>query len=229
MALFHDDKDRYRYCEILDKTKRKYGFALYAYCLMDNHVHLLVKEEKSPISVVMKSIGVRYSMYFNNKYGRVGHLFQNRFRSQAINSEHHLLTCARYIHNNPLKAGITTKPEDYSWTSLPTYLGKRQEPFLDQALLLGVHGSPRELKQFTDTDNEDSFMDFGEDSDEEEGVSGAIEDYLREQFGLKTRDLGFLTKESRDAVIALLKSNFNVSERELAEILNLSKDKIHRA
>ena len=226
MDLFYDDRDRYRYCEGLDKAKQKYEFALYAYCLMSNHVHLLMKENKTSISVVMQSIGVRYSMYFNAKYRRVGHLFQNRFRSEPIDSENKLLTCARYIHNNPVKAGITSKPEKYFWSSFRTYLGQADEPMLDKSILLGIHGDAATLKKYTEAVNEDSFMEYGEGSEE---ILRNIEEFLEREFGLEVRDLQFLKRITRDAVIAALKNNFDVSERSLAELLNLTKDKVNRA
>ena len=226
MDLFYDDRDRYRYCEGLDKAKQKFDFALYAYCLMSNHVHLLIKENKTSISVVMQSIGVRYSMYFNAKYRRVGHLFQNRFRSEPIGSENQLLTCARYIHNNPVKAGITSKPEKYFWSSFRTYIGQADESMLDKSLLLGIHGGSAALKKHTEAVSDDSFMEYGEGSEE---ILKNIEEFLDKEFAIEVRDIQFLKKITRDAVIAALKDNFDVSDRSLAELLTLTKDKIHRA
>lgn len=92
-------------------------FRLYTYCLMSNHVHLLIQEIDESISLIMKRIGIKYAYYFNTKYMRVGHLFQNRFRSEPCDDVSYFLTLVRYIHQNPVKAGICQTAEQYAWSS----------------------------------------------------------------------------------------------------------------
>ena len=94
----------------------------YAYCLMSNHVHLLIQERELNISDVVKKIGVTYAHYFNKKYERNGHLFQDRFRSEPVDNIEYFVTLLRYIHQNPLKAGIVEKIEDYPWSSWREYI-----------------------------------------------------------------------------------------------------------
>ena len=94
----------------------------YAYCLMSNHVHLLIQEREEKISDVVKIIGVTYAHYFNKKYERNGHLFQDRFRSEPVDSIGYFVTLLRYIHQNPLKAGMVEKIEDYPWSSWREYI-----------------------------------------------------------------------------------------------------------
>ena len=94
----------------------------YAYCLMSNHVHLLIQEREENISDVVKIIGVTYAHYFNKKYERNGHLFQDRFRSEPVNTIEYFVTLLRYIHQNPLKAGMVEKIEDYPWSSWREYI-----------------------------------------------------------------------------------------------------------
>ena len=90
---------------------------------MSNHIHLLVREQKEDISSVMKRLGVAYAYYFNKKYQRNGHLFQDRFRSEPVNTMEYFVTLMRYIHQNPLKAGLVSSPGDYSWSSWHEYAG----------------------------------------------------------------------------------------------------------
>ena len=97
---------------------------IYAYCLMSNHIHLLVRERDFNLSDIVKKIGVSYAYYFNKKYDRYGHLFQDRFKSEPVEDSAYFLTLLRYIHQNPLKAGITDKVEDYHWSSWWEYLGR---------------------------------------------------------------------------------------------------------
>lgn len=91
---------------------------VYAYCLMDNHVHLLLNTNHDDLAVIMKSIAVRYASFYNWKYSRTGHVFQDRFKSEPIEDERYLLAVVRYIHNNPIKAGMIEKPADYEWSRL---------------------------------------------------------------------------------------------------------------
>ena len=94
---------------------------IYAYCLMTNHVHLLIRETAEELSIVIKRITVAYAHYYNGKYQHVGHLFQNRFRSEVVNNEAYFLTLLRYIHQNPVAAGISKSIGDYRWSSWIEY------------------------------------------------------------------------------------------------------------
>ena len=123
-AIFLDDADRGAFLSIVSRNRRKYEFRLYAYCLMDNHVHLLINSNGSDISQIMKSINVGYVIYFNRKYVRCGHLFQDRFRSEWIEDEPYLLEVSRYIHLNPVRAKMTTQAMAYLWSSYRAYMNQ---------------------------------------------------------------------------------------------------------
>jgi REP element-mobilizing transposase RayT len=122
--IFESSQARERFIDVLAEVKSVSGFLLFGYCLMDNHVHLLVRIEDEPLATVFKRIGVRYVPWYNKKYGRCGPLFQGRYRSEAVEDERYLLSVLRYIHQNPVKAGICAKPEDYRWSSYADYAGK---------------------------------------------------------------------------------------------------------
>ena len=94
------------YLRMLEKYSRETGVAVCAYCLMENHTHLLLYDKEKKIPEFMKKTGIRYSYYFNQKYERVGHLFQGRYRSEPVENEAYLITVTRYILNNPQKAGV---------------------------------------------------------------------------------------------------------------------------
>ena len=120
--IFLSDNDKRKFISILQKAKTKYNFLIYAYCLMDNHVHLLIKDNGNDISKVIKSINVSYVLYFNRKYHRCGHLFQNRFISDIIKDDRQLMSVSKYIHNNPVKAKMVQRPEAYLWSSYYSYV-----------------------------------------------------------------------------------------------------------
>jgi REP element-mobilizing transposase RayT len=116
-AIFLEDEDRVRFLHALTLTKQASGCIVLAYCLMTNHVHLVLQTPDEPISLVMKRLGVRYVGWFNRKYSRVGHLFQDRFASIRVEDDAHLIVLLRYVWNNPVEACLTERPEDYRWSS----------------------------------------------------------------------------------------------------------------
>jgi len=120
--IFGDEEDRLAYLERVERYKEKCGFVLYAYVLMSNHVHLLIETPKMPISKIMQLINLTYTQHFNKKYGKVGHLFQGRYKSFLCDRDAYLVGLVRYIHLNPVRAGVVARPEEYRWSSHGDYL-----------------------------------------------------------------------------------------------------------
>lgn len=119
--IFFDDFDKEKFIKEIELTKEKYKYKIYAYVIMNNHVHLVIYDTKDCISKIMHMICSKYAMYFNKKYERVGHVFQNRFKSLCIDTEEYLLNLVRYVHKNPEMEQIGTK-EEYKWSSYKDYL-----------------------------------------------------------------------------------------------------------
>lgn len=116
--IFRDDKDYEQYLKIVKKAKRKYRMLLLAYCLMTNHVHMLIKSEiPANISKFMHRVNRVYAGYFNEKYGKVGHLWQGRFKNKSILKDDYLVACAEYIEGNPVRSGIVRYVTEYNWSS----------------------------------------------------------------------------------------------------------------
>src|SRR5690554_1287672 len=104
--IFHDQEDYKKYIQTIRDYKQLCEYEIYAYCLMNNHIHLLIKEGKEDLGIIFRRIGSKYVYWYNLKYKRCGHLFQDRYRSEVVETEHYLLTVLRYIHQNLVKAGI---------------------------------------------------------------------------------------------------------------------------
>lgn len=121
--IFLDNHDKSFFEKQMLETKNKYKYEIYAYCLMNNHIHIVLKSEKEILSKAMQSLGIRYTRYFNSKYERKGPLFQDRFFSKEIENQTYFLVVCRYVHRNPENAGIE-KTEDYKWSSFKEYIGK---------------------------------------------------------------------------------------------------------
>lgn len=119
--IFFEDQDYFKFLNVLLSSKNFYQFKLLSYVLMPNHIHLQVKDEKENLSKFMHNIEIRYSTYFNKKYKRIGHFFENRFFSVPVETENYIKNLVRYIHQNPQNAYISTV-EEYRWSSYNEYL-----------------------------------------------------------------------------------------------------------
>jgi len=115
--VFEDDKDFEKFIFYIGQVKEASACKLLAYCLMSNHVHLLMEEGTEQLGFTLRRLAVRYVMYFNGKYQRVGQLFQDRFQSEPVETDAYFTTVLRYILHNPVKAGLCDRPEEYAWSS----------------------------------------------------------------------------------------------------------------
>lgn len=116
-SIFLEDEDCARFLHALAEAKDASGCSVLAYCLMGNHAHLVLRTAEEPIGAVVKRLGVRYAGWFNRKYQRVGHLFQDRFKSRAVEDDAYFVALLRYVWHNPVEAGLVERPEEYWWSS----------------------------------------------------------------------------------------------------------------
>jgi REP element-mobilizing transposase RayT len=124
--VFKDVEDHQCYLKILSDYKVRYEYALYAYVLMSNHVHLLIETGETPLSKILQGINQSYTMYFNRKYGTVGHLFQGRYKAILCDKDAYLLSLVKYIHLNPVRVGIAKEVGKYPWSSHREYIEKAE-------------------------------------------------------------------------------------------------------
>ena len=114
--VFNHFSDKEMFLQIINKTATIHKVSLHDYCLMDNHFHLLIETQKENLSTFMRIVSANYSQYFNKKYKRSGHLWQDRYKSKYITSDAYLYTLIRYIEYNPIEAGITDNIKEYPYT-----------------------------------------------------------------------------------------------------------------
>ena len=138
-ALFVDDQDRHVYLNRLGRTVVKHEWRLLTYCLMPNHVHLLVETAVPNLSAGMQWLNGQYARWFNRRHGRVGHLFQGRFGSTRIEDDAHLWMTARYVIRNPVEAGLCRRCEEWAWSGHAAGRGAR---WLDRRRLLELLAGP---------------------------------------------------------------------------------------
>ena len=155
--IFEDSEDYIRFLDIVEECREVCNFQLYAYCLMGNHVHLLLKVQDEGLETIFKRIGGRYVYYYNVKYQRVGHLFQDRFKSEPVDNNEYFLTVLRYIHQNPVKAKLCSKVEEYPFSSFAEYL--HESTFVDTEFALGIIDRS-EFVRFNNAPNSDTCLEL---------------------------------------------------------------------
>lgn len=121
-VIFEDDEDYIKFIETLKDYKAVSEYKVFAYCLMSNHIHILLKVEKEDLDLIMKRLAGSYVYWYNWKYYRKGHLFQDRFKSEPVEDDSYFLTVLRYIHQNPVKAGLVKKVDEYKYSSYNDYI-----------------------------------------------------------------------------------------------------------
>lgn len=126
--IFKSRRDREQFLSYLESSVIRYGAVIHAYCLMNNHYHLLMETPEGNLPEIMRHINGAYTNYHNTKRKRAGHLFQGRYKAILIEADEYLMELSRYIHLNPLRSGLTEKPADHPWSSYLDYIGKRQAP-----------------------------------------------------------------------------------------------------
>lgn len=151
-AIFRDDADRRRYLDRITHYREKFAFQFLACCLMDNHVHLAIETGQTPLSKIMAGLQSSYTQYFNRRHDRVGHLFQGRYKAFLVEKDPYALALVRYIHENPVKARVVERPEQYPWSSDRSYRKGRGPEWLDcdrvlRMLARGRVGAAREYRR----------------------------------------------------------------------------------
>lgn len=219
--IFREDKDKYFFLRLLADCKEETNFRLYAYCIMDNHVHLAIKDENNALAVTMKKINVAYAKYFNKKYERVGHLFQNRFGSQNIENDEYFLNLLRYVHKNPIVAGMVKKLDDYQWSSFNEYMGQSVEDGLtDVDFALKFFSEEREkaikaFRAYCEMPETRAFLDVNEHEE-------------KKRIGKLMWRKMYQQKIKRREIMEYLLTTMGLSIREIAEITDINWMKVAR-
>jgi putative transposase len=171
--IFKDDEDFQVYLGIIEETMEYFpnDYEVNCYCLMDNHIHILLKTRERHMKDFMTRVNSIYAKSFNDKYNYVGHLYQDKYFSELIESDSQMLDTSRYIHLNPVKANMVEKPEDYRWSSYSMYIGEKEEKLITSKMVLSYFkkGMEKELyKKFVESAIKDKYK---KEEDETDGSS----------------------------------------------------------
>jgi putative transposase len=229
-AIFFDREDRQRFLETLLRFKRASAFKVFGYCLMNNHIHLLIQEGQEEIATVMKQVGISYVYWYNKKYERVGHLFQDRFKSEAVEDDRYLLVVLRYIHQNPLKAGMVSKLGDYEWSSYNAYLSE-QDKLVDPEFMLKLFNKStvkavEQYREFMQKENEDRCLD--DEEIKKVWLENEVAELIIHLTGLtEPKQLAAFDKKTRNAVLLKARER-GVPIRILAEVSGIGRGVVER-
>jgi len=244
-SVFASDDDRLRFLDTLARMKEKYNFLVYAYCLMDNHLHLVIDDNGNDISKLIKSLNVSYVYYFNQKYNRCGHLFQDRFRSEIIYDDKYLLQVSKYIHNNPVKAGLVKTAGEYSWSSYNVYTGRYNDTreLLATDKILGIISNRRgkAVKAYVEYVAEEEILQVMDIQEEIAAFSVQNRHFIRgigqakEKMRLMAGEKGLSPEELlqnraiRNEIMAEIRKNSSLSLKQIGEVFGgLSESRVSR-
>ncbi len=248
--IFYNDNDRIKYLQLLHTYKKRYHFIILAYCFMDNHVHLLVKQKLLNLSDFMGGIQQSYTQYFNTKYKESGHVFEQRFKSYPCSDEAYYISLIAYIHNNPKKAKLVENLDDYVWSSHNAIMGNTYCDICDVDQLFRLIGRDKEssrneylwlLGEVSDSELKENYMvgdelEFAESSawidERKEQISkryldiDEIERYILESE--KEQGLKFFIHDYRKIFIALASSHTLLGNKELSDYLEMHPSSVSR-
>lgn len=213
---------------IKDKVPADKSFKIIAYCIMDNHLHMAVQSDKPHLIETMKKINISYAMTYNRIEKRVGALFRERYKTEIITDDVYLLGLIRYIHNNPIKAGIEDSPEDYQWSSISEYISGKID-MIDKNMrdeIINRFTNIEEFKQFHEIEDLNEYLEMSSEIEEniERQANKIIEDYFEEKEIYDKKQL-----DDKDELIVRLLKETKLSYRRIAQIMETSASMVYRA
>ena len=220
--IFQTNEEKKRYFELLKKYHAQFKIYIIAYCIMDNHAHLLIYSENiRNISNFMKQVNSIYAMYYNKRKHRVGYVYRNRFESVPIMTKEQMYTCIKYIHMNPVKAGIVENENQYQYSSYNDYLS--QTGFMNDKILKFVFNSS---ENYIETFQKIEYKELNLDKEDLQ-VEKLFENFLREE------GVTFLEVKKSKVLIQkfinyLISNQYKISKTEIAKVLQISRATLYR-
>ena len=228
--IFEDDSDYQKFLFILSDCKTNFDIDIYAYCLMDNHIHMLLHSSAEDLSSFFQSFETRFVRWYNKKYERSGHLFQDRFFSAAIESSAKYLSTLTYIHNNPVKASICRFPSEYRWSSYNAFYGQKN-PLINVSRSYDIAGSKDSLLVYFANVNftSDSSDSVDEISDPRKFISdkNALKIFQKITQLSSTSEADNLNKPLRNEYIRKLRKE-GLTVKQVARLMNVSPATVKR-
>ncbi len=226
--IYRTTKDKHYFLQLLKEAE---NIHLAGYCLMDNHAHLVIKAQLEQLTKAAQKINIKYAMHYNFHNRRVGHVFQNRYRSEVVNTEPYLMQVLRYIHNNPLRAGVIKKAEDYRWSSYKEYLDKCVIVANDQKTFIMnlFSDSIAQFTHFHQLKDNHEYLDTKEEIDQNRTylAQSLITDFLQKKGIFEEKQIRN-NDDLMEGLILKLLDETKLSHREIAQLLKINRNQIHK-
>lgn len=237
--IFYDDIDKNIFLKHLLETKLKFFYKIYAYCLMSNHVHIVLSVEDSLLSKSIQSLTIKYAHYFNKKYKRSGPFVQNRFNSKIVENQRYFLEVCRYVHRNPENAGFE-KTQNYKWSSYKEYIIPSKSKLVDKNVLLHYFNNSIDnfvkftsFNEFSLTDEYNELINYAEFELIDKLSDNDIIKTIMKRFNLSdSSDIPnfFRQKNEQDLkiLISSLKQIKGINKSQIARIIRISRRQIEK-
>lgn len=218
-VIFEESEDYFKFIETIEKYKAVSGYKVFAYCLMSNHIHILLKVEKEELDLIMKRIAGSYAYWYNWKYYRKGHLFQDRYKSEPVKDEKYFLTVLRYIHQNPAKANLVENIDEYKYSSYNEYIDEKSG-LVDIEFAYSILGKEKFI-EFNNEENDDVCLEI-EDISFRMSDKDASEIIKKISKCENTTEFQLIEQKQRDKYIKRLKQK-GLSIRQISRLTGVSK------
>ena len=221
-SIFEEDADYINLKMILSELKTEMKFEIYVYCFMSNHVHILLKEQNAgDISLIMKRMLTKYARWYNIKYKRSGALIANRYKSKPVDVDEYFLSVARYIHQNPIKAGVVEHIGDYRWSSYNEY-AIDVKGLADKEFILGMMDC-EEFVSFHKTEEKSIFIV----DDKVKITDDEIRRNIIKIYGIEPKEICKMERNHRNEILRQMKSKYSI--RQIERITGISRGVIHKS
>lgn len=229
-SIFSEDKQKRFFLDSLKNQDPDQSIDIAAYCLMDNHVHIIAKADPENLAKAIKSINTKYAMNFNRQRDRVGHVFQDRYKSGPISDDKYLLQAIRYVHNNPVKAKMIKSVGEYRWSSYNEYvkensvIGRQQKEFI----LAYFSDSLEQFAEFHKQSDNDEYLEVKEDIEKErlEQAQEIISDYFSKKGLIEAKQVIRNPVYLEEIIQNLLRTS-RLTHRQIASLLQVSNSTVH--
>lgn len=228
--IFEEDADYQKMLFLLSDCKRTFDIDIYAYCLMDNHIHLLIYSSEDCLASFFQSLGTRFVRWYNTKYSRSGHLFQDRYYSIAVENKPQYLSTLVYIHNNPVKSSVCRFPSEYRWSSFNAFYGQKN-PLVDISHSYDIAGSKDLLLQYFAVNStpfdESQIKPAFEKSRQFIPDKDALNIFKEVTHLSSTSEVVKLTKTLRNNYIGILRGK-GLTQKQIARLMDISISTVKR-
>lgn len=226
--IFNNDKDIKVFLKFVKEKIKEFDLSIIAYCIMNNHAHFLIYTENiNLVSKLMKMVNTSYAIYYNKNKERCGYVFRDRFKSEEILSQKHLVSCIQYIHNNPVKAKMCLSQSEYKYSSYNEYKNK---PYLinKNKVIEILRKYNINIEMFFDKSTEKyKFIDDMDPQNKKIIKISVLEEFCKEKNIGNMNELRS-DKSNLKEIAIIMNKDYNFTQKEIAEVIGISRLKIHR-